>query len=243
MIRLILALTFVVIFLLISLILIPLGYLIGLFSMDARDRYAQRMISWAFKVVGIICGAHIEVRGKELVPDDEPVLFVANHRSIFDIVLLYAEMFRPTAIVSKKEIAAIPILNWWMILLHCRFMDRKDLKQSLKVILGCIEDAKKGISMMIYPEGTRTTGASELDMLPFKDGSFKIATKSGIKIVPVALHGTRAIFEEQFPLMRSGRVVISFGAPIDPASLDKEGLKHLAHDCQEEVKKLLEQSI
>ena len=120
MIRLTLVLLFVVSFLLVSLILIPVGYLIGLFSMPARDRYAQAMISWAFRVVGVLAGAKVTVKGKENVPKEEAVLYVANHRGMFDIVLLYAQMFRATAIVAKKEIKKVPILSWWMILMRCR---------------------------------------------------------------------------------------------------------------------------
>ena len=239
MIRLTLVLLFVVSFLLVSLILIPVGYLIGLFSMPARDRYAQAMISWAFRVVGVLAGAKVTVKGKENVPKEEAVLYVANHRGMFDIVLLYAQMFRATAIVAKKEIKKVPILSWWMILMRCRFMDRSDMKQSLQVILGCIEDAKNGISILIYPEGTRSTGESELDMNPFKEGSFKIALKSGIKIVPVAIHGTREIFERQFPRIKGNRVTLSYGAVIDPKTLDKEEQKHIAEYCQEKIKEML----
>ncbi len=239
MIRIIIVLLFVVTFLLVSLILIPIGYLIGLFSMPARDRYAQAMISWAFSVVGFLAGAKVTVKDKEVVPRDEAILYVANHRSMFDIVLLYAQMFRPTAIVAKKEIKKVPILSWWMILMHCRFMDRQDMKQSLQVILGCIEDAKNGISILIYPEGTRSTGESELDMGPFKEGSFKIALKSGVKIVPVAIHGTREIFERQFPRIRSNKVTIAYGSPIDPKALDKEEQKHIAEHCQQQIRDML----
>lgn len=239
MIRIIIVMLFVVIFLLVSLVLIPIGYGIGLFSMPARDRYAQAMISWAFSVVGFLAGAKVTVKGKEKVPRDEAVLYVANHRGMFDIVLLYAQMFRATSIVAKKEIKKVPILSWWMILMRCRFMDRNDMKQSLQVILGCIEDAKNGISILIYPEGTRSKGESELDMNPFKEGSFKIALKSGVKIVPVAIHGTREILERQFPRIRAGKVTISYGTPIDPKTLDKEAQKHIAEICQEQVRHML----
>ena len=239
MIRLIIVLLFVILFLLVSLILIPAGYIIGIFSLPARDRYAQAMISWAFSVVGFLAGAKVTVRNKDRIPKDESVLYVANHRGMFDIVLLYAQMFRATAIVSKKEIKMVPILSWWMILMRCRFMDRADLKQSLQVILGCIEDAKNGISILIYPEGTRSTGESELEMNPFKEGSFKIALKSGVKIVPVAIHGTREVFERQFPRIRANSVTISYGTPIDPKLLDKEEQKHIAETCQEQIRNML----
>ncbi len=239
MIRIVLALLFVILFLLVSLILIPIGYLIGVFSVSAKDRYAQAMISWAFSVVGFIAGAKITVKNKDRVPKDEAVLYVSNHRGIFDIVLLYAQMFRPTAIVSKMEIKKVPILSWWMILMHCRFMNRDDMKQSLKVILECIEEAKKGISILIYPEGTRSKGESELDMLSFKEGSFKIATKAGIRIVPVAMHGTRELLERQFPRIRPGKVTISYGEVIDPKQLDKDQQKRLGEICRETVLEML----
>ena len=239
MIRIVLALLFVILFLLVSLILIPIGYLIGVFSVSAKDRYAQAMISWAFSVVGFIAGAKITVKNKDRVPKDEAVLYVSNHRGIFDIVLLYAQMFRPTAIVSKMEIKKVPILSWWMILMHCRFMNRDDMKQSLKVILECIEEAKKGISILIYPEGTRSKGESELDMLSFKEGSFKIATKAGIRIVPVAMHGTRELLERQFPRIRPGKVTISYGEVIDSKQLDKDQQKRLGEICRETVLEML----
>ena len=239
MIRIIIVLLFVILFLIVSLILIPVGYIIGLFSRPARDRYAQAMISWAFSVVGFLAGAKVTVKNKERVPRDEAVLYVANHRGMFDIVLLYAQMFRATAIVAKKEIKKVPILSWWMVLMRCRFMDRENMKQSLKVILDCIEDAKNGISILIYPEGTRSKGESELEMNPFKEGSFKIALKSGVKIVPVALHGTREIFERQFPLIKANKVTISYGIPIDPKLLDKEEQKHIAVTCQEYIRQML----
>lgn len=239
MIRLIIALLFVTAFLLVSLLLIPIGYLIGLFSSRAKDVYAQRVVAWAFRVVGFIAGAHVTVKGKENIPENEAVLFVANHRSIFDIVLLDARMISPTAIVSKKEMKKVPILYWWMILKHCRFLDRDDIKQNLKIILECIDDAKNGQTILIFPEGTRSRGESELDMNPFKEGSFKIAQKSGVRIVPVAIHGTRELLEKQFPRIKPGNVVITFGEPIDIKTLDKEQQKHIGEICRDRIKEML----
>ena len=65
-------------------------------------------------------------------------------------------------------------------------------------------------------------------MNPFKEGSFKIALKSGVKIVPVAIHGTRELFERQFPRIKANNVTISYGIPVDPKTLDKEEQKHIA---------------
>ncbi len=242
MIRLVVAVLFVVIFLLVSLLLIPIGLIIGLFSKRTKDEYSQAIVAWAFRVVAFIAGVKVTVRDKERIPRDEAVLFVANHRSIFDIVLLDAQMISPTAIIAKKEMKKVPILYWWMLMKHCKFLDRQDIKQNLKIVLECIEEMKNGQTMLIYPEGTRSKGESELAMYPFKEGSFKIAQKSGAKIMPVAIHGTREILEKHFPIIKSGKVTISFGEPIDPKALDKDQQKHIGEICQEQIREMLKSS-
>ena len=239
MIRLIVALVFVIAFLIVSLILIPIAYLIGLFSCSARDAYSQAVVAWAFRVVGFIAGARVTEKGRDRLPKGETALYVANHRSIFDVVLLDGRMPVPTAIIAKKEMKAVPILNWWMMLKHCKFLDRSDIKQNLKIVLECIEEAKNGQTILIFPEGTRSKGDSELDMLEFKEGSMKIALKSGVKIVPVAIHGTRDIMEKHFPIIKSVDVTITYGEPIDPKSMDKEQQKHLGALCRERILEML----
>ena len=112
-------------------------------------------------------------------------------------------------------------LTTWMRRLYCLFLDRSDPKQGLKTILTAIDYIKRGISICIFPEGTRNTGA-ELSLLPFKDGAFKIATKTNCAIVPVSMNNTCAIFEKQFPRIRKVHVVIEYGKPIYPDQLEKE---------------------
>ena len=135
--------------------------------------------------------------GFENIPD-EPVLFIGNHRSFFDILLTYSRCPRLTGYVAKKEMEKIPLLSTWMRFVYCLFLDRKNPKEGLKTILQAIDYVKQGISICIFPEGTRNKG-EELSMLPFKEGAFKIATKTGCAIVPISMNNTAAIFENQFP--------------------------------------------
>ena len=97
----------------------------------------------------------------------------------------------------------------------------------MKTILKAIEYVKNGISICIFPEGTRNKG-EELTLLPFKEGSFKIADKTGCAVVPISLNNTAAIFENQFPRIRKTHVVIEYGKPVYPKDLDRETRKHLA---------------
>ena len=104
-------------------------------------------------------------------------------------------------------------------------MDRKDIKQSLGIILKAIDYIKEGISIFIFPEGTRAKNEDEI--LPFKAGSFKIATKSGCEIVPVSINNSAAVFEKQFPKVQKAHVVLEYGKPIPTKDMDKEQLKAL----------------
>ena len=129
-----------------------------------------------------------------------------------------------TGYISKDGVNKVPILGIWMRRLYCLFLDRKDLKQGLKVILTAIDQVKSGISICIFPEGTRTPGD---DMLEFKEGSFKIAEKSGAPIIPMTIVNSAAVFEDHFPKIKKATVVIEYGKPIYMKDLDKETRKSM----------------
>ncbi|MFI3171524.1 MAG: lysophospholipid acyltransferase family protein [Eubacteriales bacterium] len=192
---------------------------------EKADYLALRDVQRAFRTLLFITGVKTTVIGEENIPD-EPVLFIGNHRSQFDILLTYSRCKRLTGYVAKKELEKMPLLNSRMKALHCLFLDRKNPKEGLKTILEAINHIKTGISVCIFPEGTRNSG-EEGTLLEFKDGSFKIATKAGCAIVPIYITNTAAMFEEQFPRIRPTHVIIEYGKPIYPKDLDKETLKHL----------------
>lgn len=237
---------FVVLFVLLYLIIgIPV---LGVFWLIAKNEKWKnsaaltqlRMVQWAFRCISAISGVRLTVIGEEMVPTDEPVLYIGNHRSYFDIVISYARCPRLTGYIAKDSMLKIPLLSTWMKRLNCLFINREDIKESLKTILAGIENVKNGISMCIYPEGTRGSGTDELDMLPFKEGSLKIAEKTGCKIVPMAMTGSADIFEKHIPFIRKSRVILEYGAPIDVTTLSKEDKKKLGSYCQAEIARMLE---
>lgn len=205
-------------------------WLIGRFNKESSDYQCLRMVQNAFKLMIKMAGTKVTVIGEENIPD-EAVLFIGNHRSYFDILLTYSRCKRLTGYVAKKEMLRYPLLRDWMKRLHCLFLDRENPKEGLKTILQAIEYIKHGISICIFPEGTRNDG-DELSMLPFHAGSFKIAEKSGCPIIPVSMNNTIAIFEKQFPRIKPVHIIIEYGKPIYPNGLDKETKKHLASYCQ-----------
>ena len=234
MIRFICMAIFLVLFLICSIPLLILEWIIGHFNMDLKNRSSLAIVKWAFNVLLFMTGVNVTVLGEENVPKDEAVLYVANHRSYFDILLTYVRVPRPTGYISKKEMERFPLLRNWMRNLHCLFLDRQDIKQGLKTILTGIDKLKSGISICIFPEGTRN---KETDtFLPFHGGSFKLAEKSGCPIIPIAINNAADIFEDHAPKIKKTHVVLEYGKPIYPSQLDKETKKNLAGYVSDQIK-------
>lgn len=233
MIRFIIAATFLVLFLLFSYILFFVEWIVGKINKKAKDYSSLRIVQWGFRVILAIGGVKITVKGKENIPD-QAVLYVGNHRSYFDILITYIQCERLTGFVAKDAIEKVPSLRVWMRYLYCLFLDRHDPRAGMKTILQAIEYIKQGVSIFIFPEGTRNDG-EELSMLPFKEGSFKIATKTGCPIIPVAINNSAEIFENHLPRMKKTHVIVEYGTPIYPDKLSKEELKTIGSMCQQMI--------
>lgn len=243
MIRTFFVLLYVTLFLIAGIPVLGIEWLIG---KKKEWRYAAdisqlRIVQWAFRCICFISGVKLTVIGEEHVPTDEAVLYIGNHRSYFDIIVSYARCPGLTGYISKDSIERIPLLSVWMRRLYCLFIDRDDIKQSLKTILSGIENIKNGISVCIYPEGGRGKGTDELDMLPFKEGSFKIAEKTGCKIVPMAITRSADVFEKHEPRIKRTHVILEYGEPIEVSQLSKEEKKKLGQYCQAVIRKMLEE--
>ena len=217
----------VVVTLILSIPMLLVCLVVGLFSMDARDAITMWMIRAFFRITLWSTGAKLHLSGTENILKDQSALYVGNHQSFFDVVISYAYFKRITAFISKKEFGQVPILSWWMRMAHNLFLDRNDIKKGMKTILKAIEMVKDGVSICIYPEGTRKKDPN-VDMLPFHAGSFKIAEKSGCPIIPMVGYNISAIFEDHLPRIAGEHVFLDFGQPIYIKDLDPEDKKHVS---------------
>lgn len=242
MIRFIIVCICVVGYLILSIPLLLVEWVIGKFNKRAKDISSLRIIQTVFKFILKVTGADITIIGHENVPKDQAVLYIGNHRSFFDILLTYVLCPDLTGYVAKKEMEPIPLLSIWMRYLHCLFLDRKNIKEGMKTILTAIEKVKSGISICIFPEGTRNKGTDELELLPFHEGSFKIATKSGCPIIPMAISNSAEIFENHFPKIKPCKVVVEYGKPIYLEQLPKEDKKRLGEYTQGIILEMLKKN-
>lgn len=239
--RLIIDAIFLAAYLILGIPVLLVLYLIGKVEKwsYASDLIALRLVQWAFKVMIWIAGTKAIVIGEENVPKDQPVLYIPNHKSSFDILLLYSRVPGLTGFVSKDSMGKFYLLRDWMKKLHCLFLNRENPREGLKTILQGIENIKNGISMCIFPEGTRNKTD---EMMAFKEGSLKMAEKTGCLIIPVALTNTAEIFENHMPWIRPCKVVIEYGTPIDPKTLSREEQKHLGALCRDRIQEMLEKN-
>lgn len=226
MIRLILISIYLISFLVLTIPVMLVEWVIGKFNPTLRDRICKALVSWGFRCITFIAGTKVIVKGLENIPADSAALFVGNHRSYFDIVLTYPLFPRPTGYVAKVEMKKWPLLNIWMKYVHCLFLDRENIKEGLKTILIGVEEVKNGISICIFPEGTRNKVPDTF--LPFHEGSFKIADKGGVPVIPMTIVNSASAFEDHLPKVKKTTVVIAFGEPIYLKELDKDIRKNLA---------------
>lgn len=240
MIKFLLVCTILITYLIVTLPLVLFEIIIGHFFPDFKDRSTAFLVRNMFKFFIFITGSKVETRGMEKLPKDEAFLFVCNHRSFFDILVTYSQLKRPVGYVAKISLNKALILRVWMRFIHCLFLDRNDLRQGMKTILAGAEQIKSGISVIIFPEGTR--GHEEGKMAPFKEGSLKMAQKARCRIVPIALSNTSAIWEDHFPKMKAAHVIMEIGDPIDIETLEKEDKKHIGAYTQKKIQEILDRN-
>ena len=157
MIRLILIVLYIILHAIFGIILLPLCWIVGKINPQAKDKLSLGIIKVTFKMILFISGVKTTAIGVENIPTDEPVLFIGNHRGFYDIIVSYTYMKRPTGYVAKKEMNKFLYVRRWMKNIQCLFLDRENMKEGLKTILKGIDNIKNGISVFIFPEGTRNS--------------------------------------------------------------------------------------
>ncbi len=227
-------------FLILSIPMLIYYHFLGKKNLEKKNRQCLKIVQFMFRLILKISGVRYTVLGRENIPEDTAVLYIGNHRSYFDILIGYATVPGLTGFVAKKEMERYLSLRDWMHNVNCLFLDRENIKEGLKTILKGIEQVKSGISVWIFPEGTRNENEKLTDLLPFKEGSLKIAEKSGCPVIPVAIAGTADIFENHIPFIRPAQVIIQYGEPIYLKKLPPEKKKFSGAYTRDVIAEMLE---
>jgi 1-acyl-sn-glycerol-3-phosphate acyltransferases len=203
-------------------------------SKEDIQRYMDKVVTeWASHVLNYV-GAKINVVGKENIPQGA-CLYVVNHQGFFDIPIIVESVGSSLGFIAKKELLKFKVLTYWMNEMHCILMDRSNVRESMKAINEGVENLKNGYSMVIFPEGTRSKGPSIGD---FKKGSLKLALKSGVPIVPVAIDGSYKLREgNEKSRIKPGEVKVTICEPIYTENLSREEQTKLTETVRDVISK------
>lgn len=202
---------------------------------EKAEKFLHSTVFYWAKQVLKKAGVKVKARGVENVPDGA-CCFVANHQGNFDILAILAAIDKPMGFIAKKEMAKIPLISRWMRNIRCVFIDRKNVRESLKAINEGTNNLKNGYSMVIFPEGTRSKSHN---IGEFKKGSLKMATKAKVPIVPITIDGSYKIFEEHNGWLRKGEIKLTIEKPIYLEKLSQEEQKNLSEIVKAEIVKNL----
>ena len=197
-----------------------LTVLFGLF--DSHGKYANlisRFWSWLILTVG---GVSLRVNGLSDLDPRRQYVFMVNHQSNIDIpVLLYGLSGFQLRWLAKKEMLWVPFLGWAMWAARHIAVDRGDRNDALRSLKKAQERMAGGISIVFFPEGTRSSDGT---LLPFKRGGFLLAVKTQTPIVPVTINGSGKILAKGEWRVRPGEIRVTVGSPV---SVEGDGAKNL----------------
>jgi 1-acyl-sn-glycerol-3-phosphate acyltransferase len=208
-------------------ILIPV--MVVLYAFTARTDPGRYRVGRVFRMIGVMTFRFnplwsARVSGVKIANPRNPYVVVSNHESFADILLLCHVPWEMKW-MSKIEIFRIPVLGFMMRLAGDIPLDRGSRESAGRAMELCRQMLRNHVSVMIFPEGTRSTGE---ELLPFKDGAFRLAIKTGVPILPLAIVGTRnALAKHDWRFGRSDAEVRVL-APIEVTGLslkDTEALK------------------
>lgn len=174
-------------------------------------RYWSRFIFWAV-------GVRLHLTGAENIPKGQPVIFAANHQSTLDIPAMFGYLPVQFRIMAKQVLFLIPFLGWHLYLSGNIPIDRKDARKAFGSVYQATARIKKGISILVFLEGTRSRDGK---IHRFKRGSFTLARKLGVPLVPIAIRGTFELMPAGAWTSKSGDAYVDIFPPIQvPAEGD-----------------------
>jgi len=203
--------------------------LCGLFDAHGKRVYRINRL-WTWLIVKF-SGITLTVEGLDRLDPQSQYLFVVNHQSNFDIpVLVQALPQFQLRWIAKRELLRIPFFGWALWAAKHIAVDRADSLDALKSLKTAKQRMAAGISVVVFPEGTRSLDGK---LLPFKRGGFLLALKTKTPIVPVTINGTGKLLGRGEWRVRPGAVSITIAAPIMTADFRPGGLRGLAAQVHE----------
>ena len=207
------------------------------------SRPLAHRVAWLWcRMVLLISGVKLRVKGREHLEPGKRYVFFANHQSQMDIPVL-EEALRDFEIrfLAKRSLFQIPFFGWGIRAIGYIPVEREDPREGVKSLLACVERIREGFSVVVFPEGTRSPDGR---LLPFKIAGFLLPIRARVPAVPVAIRGTREILPRGSLYVRPGTVEVTIGPPLSTEGLtsrDREALARKVREFMEEALALQQQ--
>ena len=169
------------------------------------SKFFSRGVLW-------LSGIKLEITGLDNLDKKKTYVFVSNHSSQYDIVVLQKTIPNRMAMIFKKELAKIPFFGWQLAMGPYVMIDRENYEKALRSIEEAkVKMQKQNISIVVFAEGTRSkTGKIQ----PFKRGAFRLATQVAYPIIPTTIVGSNKIMPKGTYRLRRGTIKVHFAKPI-----------------------------
>lgn len=211
-----------------TIILFPLAVLSILLTWDgATSIWMAR--SWWAPLQLAIAGAKLEIVGQENVDPKRPTIYVSNHQSTIDIIVLFVSLPVNLRFVAKSSLRWVPFLGWYLWIAKHILIDRGNSKRAVASLDKAAQQIRDGISIIMFAEGTRSNDGA---ILPFKKGPFLLALKAGAAVVPVTIDGSQRVMPKNSWNVQPGTIHVRIGKPIDASKYSLDQREQLIRDVR-----------
>ena len=183
------------------------------------ENYVHRIAYLWARMLLWLASTRVEVIGRENVQIDKPHIFMANHQSDFDILIVLAYIPGQFRWIAKKELFKIPVFGKAMRNAGYIEIDRQNHEKALKSLEEAARKIREGKSVVTFPEGTRSKDGT---VKPFKQGMFHLAIESGVPIIPISIIGAKEIMPKRSLNVKPGRITMVIDRPVDVKGYTKE---------------------
>lgn len=187
---------------------------------------------WWARLILAASFIRLDVR-REAAPEEYGAsVFMANHRSMYDIPVLLATLPGQARFMAKKSLFKIPIFGWAIALGGFIPVDREDRRTARKTFAAAVDRLRHDVSVVVFPEETRSAGPS---LLRFRPGGFLLALRSGLPIVPVGVRGTSEVRPKGSLWISPRRIEVRYGSPLPTAGLSVHDRRRVTDEVRNRV--------
>ncbi|OGW85310.1 MAG: hypothetical protein A3C35_04945 [Omnitrophica bacterium RIFCSPHIGHO2_02_FULL_46_11] len=205
--------------------------ILSVFDRD-QTRLHPLISFWAKSILAVCPLMRVHFEGREHLKPGTTYVLVANHQSIADIIAVL-HLRLPFKFIAKSDLFWIPFFGWALSLAGYIPLTRGDQKSGRETIQKAMGYLKRGVSVLLFPEGTRSRNG---EIHAFKVGAFKLATELGLPVVPLVIQGTRDLIPKGTLLINHRiEVTVRIGTPHPPPSNDSASIEAFCQKVRSEM--------